>query len=163
MLQTRFVRLSDRSSFAAATARANESVFPGLLLAASRCSSWCMGRNPELYCESLLRIIHSDMFSYIHVAGREQCQPTYCCCSRCHLLFFARFNLSHPPQVCQTHCAGSAFFGVQYAIECWCSGTASLDYPYDIHGASTGCTAPCSGNADENCGGDWAMNVYKNV
>eukprot|EP00752_Nemacystus_decipiens_P004880 g4440.t1 len=66
-------------------------------------------------------------------------------------------------EVCQAHCAGSAYFGVQYAIECWCSGSDSADYPYDVHGASTDCTKPCSGNAAEICGGDWAMNVYKNV
>ena len=66
-------------------------------------------------------------------------------------------------QACQTHCTGSAYFGVQYAIECWCSGTDSADYPYDAHGASTDCNEPCSGNAAETCGGDWAMNVYENV
>eukprot|EP00903_Cladosiphon_okamuranus_P007850 g7592.t2 len=66
-------------------------------------------------------------------------------------------------ETCQAHCAESAYFGVQYAIECWCSGTGSADYPYNVHGASTDCNKPCSGNAAETCGGDWAVNVYRNA
>eukprot|EP00752_Nemacystus_decipiens_P013321 g11797.t1 len=66
-------------------------------------------------------------------------------------------------EVCQVHCAGSAYFGVQYAIECWCSGTDSTDYPYDVHGESPACLAPCSGDSSQVCGGTWAMTVYQNV
>lgn len=67
------------------------------------------------------------------------------------------------PQFCQAHCTGSAYFGVQYAEECWCSGTDATDYPYDVHGESTGCDAPCAGNSGQICGGNYAMNVYQNV
>ncbi|CAM9986910.1 unnamed protein product [Ectocarpus sp. 6 AP-2014] len=66
-------------------------------------------------------------------------------------------------EVCQAHCAGSAYFGVQYAFECWCSGTDSVNHPYAIHGESTDCNEPCAGDASETCGGYFAMNVYQNI
>lgn len=67
------------------------------------------------------------------------------------------------PQICRAHCAGSAYFGVENGLECWCSGTYLTDYAYDVYVVSNGCTKPCFGNAGQKCGGRWAMNVYKNV
>lgn len=44
--------------------------------------------------------------------------------------------------------------------KCWCG--ARLTTNVDKHGASPkACTTPCTGNANEKCGGPWAMYVYE--
>ncbi|CAM9115389.1 unnamed protein product, partial [Sphacelaria rigidula] len=61
---------------------------------------------------------------------------------------------------CKTICEAdptNAFYGVQYSKECWC-GPDSSDISQ--HGLSAACTMPCSGNANEICGGSNAMNIY---
>ncbi|CAM9509059.1 unnamed protein product [Ectocarpus sp. 4 AP-2014] len=58
--------------------------------------------------------------------------------------------------VCEGLCAGSTYYGTQYATECWC-GDADTDYEGD--GDAT-CDEPCGGDVDETCGGFDAMTVY---
>ena len=52
----------------------------------------------------------------------------------------------------------------QYGEECWCdTAQGDTNYRFDMHGSSTSCTMPCSGDASEICGGRWGMSVYKNL
>ncbi|CAM9879724.1 unnamed protein product, partial [Ectocarpus fasciculatus] len=60
---------------------------------------------------------------------------------------------------CLALCAGSTYYGTQFSEECWC-GAEGADY--DAHGASDACTTACAGDADEICGGFYAMSVYEN-
>eukprot|EP00904_Undaria_pinnatifida_P003872 jgi/Undpi1/13486/HiC_scaffold_8.g03145.m1 len=57
---------------------------------------------------------------------------------------------------CQVLCSGSAFFGTQYGLECWC-GASGIEY--DRHGAGV-CNFDCTGDSSEICGGRNAMSVY---
>ncbi|CAN0380528.1 unnamed protein product, partial [Ectocarpus sp. 12 AP-2014] len=59
---------------------------------------------------------------------------------------------------CLMLCADSAYYGTQYSEECWC-GAKGADY--DANGEGV-CDMPCGGDADEICGGFWAMSVYEN-
>ncbi|CAB1103402.1 unnamed protein product [Ectocarpus sp. CCAP 1310/34] len=56
-------------------------------------------------------------------------------------------------------CAGSAYYGTQYSVECWC-GAEGADY--DANGEGI-CDIPCSGDVNEICGGFYAMSVYENA
>jgi hypothetical protein len=56
---------------------------------------------------------------------------------------------------CATLCSGYAYFGTQYARECWCGDS------YGSFGTSAGCTSSCTGDATEVCGGACANSVYK--
>ncbi|CAB1104288.1 unnamed protein product [Ectocarpus sp. CCAP 1310/34] len=59
---------------------------------------------------------------------------------------------------CLALCADSAYYGTQYSEECWC-GAEGADY--DANGAGV-CDMPCGGDADEICGGFYAISVYEN-
>ncbi|CAN0069455.1 unnamed protein product, partial [Ectocarpus sp. 6 AP-2014] len=61
-------------------------------------------------------------------------------------------------ELCELTCEGSTYFATQYGRECWCG---SADADYTVHGESTDCTYPCSGDADQTCGGFDAANVYR--
>jgi hypothetical protein len=67
------------------------------------------------------------------------------------------------PQVCANQCglSGYAYAGVEYAVQCFCSKQAPIDW-----GASSGtkvnvseCSTPCPGNLSEFCGagGRWVI------
>ncbi|KUF10247.1 WSC domain-containing protein [Pseudoponticoccus marisrubri] len=58
--------------------------------------------------------------------------------------------------VCIAACAaeGYAYAGTQYASHCFC------DNDYGRYGSSEACDMPCTGKADEICGGTWANSVY---
>ncbi|CAO1615259.1 unnamed protein product [Parajaminaea phylloscopi] len=62
-------------------------------------------------------------------------------------------------EVCANFCgdAGYKFSGVEYSSECFCSNIA----PTKKTGAT--CNMPCSGNANETCGGSWSMSVFDNT
>ncbi|CAM9469933.1 unnamed protein product, partial [Sphacelaria rigidula] len=59
-------------------------------------------------------------------------------------------------EVCEADPA-NAFYGVQFANECWC-GPASSDYTR--HGESDQCTMKCAGDDGLICGGHNAMSMY---
>ncbi|CAM9145257.1 unnamed protein product [Ectocarpus sp. 12 AP-2014] len=67
-------------------------------------------------------------------------------------------SASMTAEICSAACAGSAYYGTQYSVECWC-GAEGADY--DANGAGV-CDMPCGGDADEICGGFYAMSVYEN-
>lgn len=67
------------------------------------------------------------------------------------------------PQDCKVDCDESAYYGVEGGSACFCSGTASADYPFfNRYGRGT-CETPCRGNASETCGGTGTIDVYKNL
>ncbi|KAG8846898.1 hypothetical protein FRB96_001743 [Tulasnella sp. 330] len=59
------------------------------------------------------------------------------------------------PSLCQTKCAGFAYFGVEYSTECYCAASMSSTQ------TSTGCSYACGGDSTKICGGSWAINVYQ--
>ncbi|CAM9620491.1 unnamed protein product [Ectocarpus sp. 6 AP-2014] len=61
-------------------------------------------------------------------------------------------------EICSEACAGSAYYGTQYATQCWC-GAEGADY--DANGEGV-CDMPCGGDANEICGGFYTMSVYEN-
>ncbi|KAF2651061.1 WSC-domain-containing protein [Lophiostoma macrostomum CBS 122681] len=63
-------------------------------------------------------------------------------------------------ELCASFCAGFAFFGVEYAGECYCGNT--LQAASSKQADETGCSMACSGNAAESCGGPNFLNVYFN-
>eukprot|EP00903_Cladosiphon_okamuranus_P016219 g14966.t1 len=69
---------------------------------------------------------------------------------------------NHDPELtterCALECDGHAFFGTQYGDECWCGDD---DTDHLKHGESEACDFKCPGDATQNCGGRWAMNVYQ--
>ncbi|KAK3995264.1 WSC domain-containing protein [Cladorrhinum sp. PSN332] len=63
-------------------------------------------------------------------------------------------------QKCADVCHSSGFpvFGVEYYNECYCGNGLT---PGSVPAPETDCSFPCAGNANEMCGGDWRINVYK--
>jgi hypothetical protein len=62
--------------------------------------------------------------------------------------------------LCAQACSGYAYFGVEYAGECYC-GNSILN-----GGASalpSGCDMPCKGNPGEFCGGSNRLNLYQSL
>jgi len=55
-------------------------------------------------------------------------------------------------QFCSCH--DYRYAGLQYGSECWCSDT------YGKYGTSNSCITPCTGNAEQICGGPSANSVY---
>ena len=43
----------------------------------------------------------------------------------------------------------------EYGVECYCGND------YKKYGPVHRCNLPCKGNEKENCGGNWAMSVYR--
>ncbi|CAN0079351.1 unnamed protein product, partial [Scytosiphon promiscuus] len=54
-------------------------------------------------------------------------------------------------EYCAGLCAGSEYFGTQYGYQCYCSTPADL--PLTLVKVGAICEEPCSGNAQEICGG----------
>eukprot|EP00903_Cladosiphon_okamuranus_P018095 g16653.t1 len=65
------------------------------------------------------------------------------------------------PELCAKYCEGEDFFGVQYGVECWCSGEKDADDDLFRHGMGN-CDMRCPGNSNENCGGKWSLSLYHN-
>lgn len=61
-------------------------------------------------------------------------------------------------QVCKAHCAGGAFYSLQFGRECWCG--LAPDIEYDVNGPSAACDHECSGDPDQICGGYDAFEAY---
>lgn len=59
-------------------------------------------------------------------------------------------------QVCGI--SGYPWFGLEYSSECWCGANLS---PQATLRDPSECNMPCSGNANETCGGPVRLNVYK--
>ncbi|CAM9165509.1 unnamed protein product [Scytosiphon promiscuus] len=69
------------------------------------------------------------------------------------------------PAICASYCGtvdGSVYAAVQYGFECFCGGeeASSGDQYFGRHGSSDACEMLCTGNPDELCGGDTAMEVF---
>lgn len=67
---------------------------------------------------------------------------------------------------CATFCAGSQYYGLEYAAECYCGNT--LNAPNFITNTtsvpkSSICNMRCSGRGDQLCGGPNAISLYKNT
>ena len=64
-------------------------------------------------------------------------------------------------QKCADYCKtlGSTIFSLQDGKQCFCAADAE---GYQKYGPSDACNTPCIGNEEENCGGTWANQVYKN-
>ena len=65
---------------------------------------------------------------------------------------------TNAPAECQKKCDALkyAFYGVQYASQCFCGNKAP-----PMSSLRPGeCTRPCKGDATMNCGGSWRMNVF---
>jgi hypothetical protein len=59
-------------------------------------------------------------------------------------------------EMCESNCAGYAFFAVQNGgTGCFCGSE------YGKYGKSTNCTMPCEGDAHEVCGGSGANSIYR--
>ncbi|KAK4555212.1 hypothetical protein LTR86_007508 [Recurvomyces mirabilis] len=62
-------------------------------------------------------------------------------------------------EICASFCSKYAYFGVEYAEECYC-GNAIL--PPGTERDPTACSMACAGNSTENCGGPSALSLYEN-
>jgi len=61
-------------------------------------------------------------------------------------------------EICAVTCAGSQYFGTQYSVECWCGSTLAAG---SYAAPSTDCSAACSGDATETCGGGRRLSLYQ--
>ena len=60
-------------------------------------------------------------------------------------------------EVCKDYCRnmGWAIAGTESSNQCFCGNEAPT-----ITGEEGQCNAPCSGNSQQICGGEWAMHIY---
>ena len=71
---------------------------------------------------------------------------------------------AHNTQYCYEVCAQggtNTHFGTQYARECWCVDDPNLESINKYVDLPAACDFPCTGDADEFCGGSFAMNVFE--
>lgn len=59
-------------------------------------------------------------------------------------------------EVCQQHCAGYSYFGVEFGRECWCGNS----YPSQDMAPASDCSFTCAGNDAEICGAGNRINVW---
>lgn len=60
------------------------------------------------------------------------------------------------PQSCGAFCAGFEYFGVEYAVECFCGNTLLSTVAPESE-----CSKFCSGDVNQFCGGSNRLNVYQ--
>ncbi|CAM9843168.1 unnamed protein product [Ectocarpus sp. 12 AP-2014] len=129
------------------------------------CTMRCTGDTAEIcggYNAMSVYEINSDDGETDDVDGGEIDDPSYLGCysdpadNRVFVQDISSAAMT--AEACSEACAGSAFYGTQYSTECWC-GAEGADY--DANGAGV-CDMPCGGDADEICGGFYAMSVYEN-
>ncbi|CAM9135257.1 unnamed protein product, partial [Hapterophycus canaliculatus] len=79
--------------------------------------------------------------------------------SRVFLVADSSTSSSMTAELCLELCADFAFYGTQYANECWCGSNAD----YDANGAGI-CDMICAGSSGDGeiCGGVYAMSIYEN-
>ena len=68
------------------------------------------------------------------------------------------FKITNSKEVCIAECKrrGYQYAGTEHGYECFCGNdkpNPSLERPGE-------CNDICPGNANENCGGHWRMNIY---
>ncbi|KZV81941.1 WSC-domain-containing protein, partial [Exidia glandulosa HHB12029] len=68
---------------------------------------------------------------------------------------------TNTPSVCASHCAdgGYAYSGVEYGRECYCGNTLATSL---VARPDSDCYMDCAGDATQNCGGNWAVQLYSN-
>ncbi|CAM9715355.1 unnamed protein product [Ectocarpus sp. 12 AP-2014] len=129
------------------------------------CTMRCTGDTAEIcggYNAMSVYEINSDDGETDDVDGGEIDDPSYLGCysdpadNRVFVQDISSAAMT--AEACSEACAGSAYYGTQYSTECWC-GAEGADY--DANGAGV-CDMPCGGDADEICGGFYAMSVYEN-
>jgi hypothetical protein len=66
-------------------------------------------------------------------------------------------------EVCQTHCASSAFSlaGLENGEECWCDTALSAGSAVNSTGATIYNSLTCGGDGEEYCGGEGILMVYE--
>lgn len=78
--------------------------------------------------------------------------------------FHCLFRRRKLTQFCRAQCEGQGFdyYSTQFARECWCGSGAPEDTynRYEELDEATGCDMPCTGDANESCGGHLAASVY---
>lgn len=66
------------------------------------------------------------------------------------------------PAACIKSCAASGYVlaGTQFSKECWCGGALNTTGGAGQNAAASDCNMPCAGDASQNCGGNYHMNLY---
>ncbi|CAN0400855.1 unnamed protein product [Pylaiella littoralis] len=68
-------------------------------------------------------------------------------------------------RLCSDYFGPFTHFGTQYGIQCFCVVDPDLEsinkHSDELLPASEHCLMPCSGDADQTCGGSYEMNVYE--
>jgi hypothetical protein len=59
---------------------------------------------------------------------------------------------------CAAYCAAYAFYGLEYADECYC-GNAIINGAYQTEASA--CDTPCGGNSSQVCGGNNLLSIYQ--
>ncbi|KAK4446236.1 hypothetical protein QBC34DRAFT_469965 [Podospora aff. communis PSN243] len=63
------------------------------------------------------------------------------------------------PSTCAALCEGWRYFGVENGNECFCGN--ELDHATE--GNEEDCSAPCTGDGDEVCGGNWRIGIWEDT
>ncbi|KAL2065294.1 hypothetical protein VTL71DRAFT_2963 [Oculimacula yallundae] len=63
-------------------------------------------------------------------------------------------------ELCAEFCSGYAFYGLEYATECYCGNQLNAGSVLALD-ADAECNFACSGNGDEGCGGSNRLDVYE--
>lgn len=65
------------------------------------------------------------------------------------------------PQVCNSLCSPFQYSGVENGYECYCGNSLTNNGASGAVIADSSCSAPCSGDGSQRCGGGWTLNVYQ--
>jgi hypothetical protein len=67
-------------------------------------------------------------------------------------------STSMTPALCASYCSQYAYFGLEYARECWCG--PYLNSPSSLAANQADCNMACTGSSSTICGGPNRLSVY---
>ena len=104
-----------------------------------------------------LNLFHLKWFALIPASAKGECYQ-----DSSDRIFPHSKNLEDKNGVvsCMEHCMveGYKYIGLQYGSQCFCGNVVP---PLSRRVPTNRCNTPCPGEAKENCGASWMMNVYE--
>ncbi|EJT97858.1 hypothetical protein DACRYDRAFT_84208 [Dacryopinax primogenitus] len=132
----------------------------GVLATDGRCNMGCLGNTAE-ECGGTWAI---NIWQYQTVTQSSGWTSLGCYVDASNRALNAMYadSLSMTKEWCQNYCLSSGFIyaGVEYAEECMCGNSITTGSGQGVLATDGRCNIGCLGNAGEQCGGTWGINIW---